>query len=207
MTEIQVHETKEKIISAARSLFANKGFEGTSIRDIAGEAEVNIAAVNYHFVSKEKLYIQVIEMVFNEASNNIREHRLKKPQEKVEDFAVWIFGYFLDRSDVLRSVFKMMLSEKGWGPEQECGNDEEKFGPPGGLALADAIVNELKHDVPEKDMFWAVKMIFSCVVHMSLMYSNHFCQLPQDDFPFHDRKTLENDIRRLTRVVLKDLKA
>ncbi len=204
MTEEQLLDTKNKILMAARELFAVKGFEGASVRDIAGVAGVNIAAVNYHFTSKEKLFLQVIDMVFSETTDHIRARRMANPEEKVSDLAVWIFDYFLERSDVLRSVFKMMLSEKGWGPEQVC-EDDEKFGPPGGLALAEAIQHELGHEIAEENMFWAVKMIFSNVVHLSLMYSNHFCKLPQDEFPFHDRKTLENDIRRLVKVVLKDL--
>ncbi len=205
MTETQLHETKEKILHTARALFASKGFEGASVRNIAAEAGVNIAAVNYHFISKEKLFLQVIDLVFSETSNHIRARRNERPEEKVEDLAVWIFGYFLERSDILRSVFQMLLSEKGWGPEKDCGDDEEKFGPPGGLALAEAIEQELKYKVSEANMFWAVKMIFSNVVHMSLMYSNHFCQLPPEDQEYHDRATLEADIRRLARVVLKDL--
>lgn len=205
MTETQLHETKEKILHTARALFASKGYEGASVRHIAAEAGVNIAAVNYHFMSKEKLFLQVIELVFSETSNHIRARRNERPEEKVEDLAVWIFGYFLERSDILRSVFQMLLSEKGWGPESECGDDEEKFGPPGGLALAEAIQHELAREVSEANMFWAVKMIFSNVVHLSLMYSNHFCQLPPEEQEFHDRATLEADIRRLARVVLKDL--
>lgn len=205
MTETQLHETKEKILHTARALFASKGYEGASVRHIAAEAGVNIAAVNYHFMSKEKLFLQVIELVFSETSNHIRARRNERPDEKVEDLAVWIFGYFLERSDILRSMFQMLLSEKGWGPEAECGGDEEKFGPPGGMALSEAIQQELKHEVSEANMFWAVKMIFSNVVHMALMYSNHFCQMPPEEMEYHSREVLEADIRRLARVVLKDL--
>ena len=46
--------TKRKILDAAESLFAVKGFTGTSLREITGLAEVNLAAVNYHFGSKKE---------------------------------------------------------------------------------------------------------------------------------------------------------
>ena len=46
----QVH-----IMEAAEKLFAQKGFEGTSVRDIAESAGVNLAMINYYFGSKEKL--------------------------------------------------------------------------------------------------------------------------------------------------------
>jgi len=48
-------------MEAAVELFAAKGFEGTSIRDIAAQANVNIAMINYYFGSKEKLFESIIE--------------------------------------------------------------------------------------------------------------------------------------------------
>ena len=49
-------DKKEQIINKAIELFAQKGFEGTSIRDLANSAGVNIAMINYYFGSKEKLF-------------------------------------------------------------------------------------------------------------------------------------------------------
>lgn len=48
-------DTKTRILDAAEKLFGEKGFDGTSLRDITTEADVNLAAVNYHFQSKESL--------------------------------------------------------------------------------------------------------------------------------------------------------
>jgi len=55
-------DKKEQIIDAAIELFAQKGFEGTSIRDLAAKADVNVAMVNYYFGSKEKLFEALVEM-------------------------------------------------------------------------------------------------------------------------------------------------
>jgi AcrR family transcriptional regulator len=49
-------DKKTHIIEAAIELFAEKGFEGTSIRDLATKADVNVAMINYYFGSKEKLF-------------------------------------------------------------------------------------------------------------------------------------------------------
>jgi AcrR family transcriptional regulator len=48
------------ILEVAETLFAEKGFEGTSIRNIAKEAKINIAMVSYYFGSKEKLLESLI---------------------------------------------------------------------------------------------------------------------------------------------------
>jgi len=54
------HETRTRILDAAEELFMQHGFEGTSMRLLTTRAEVNLAAVNYHFGSKDAL----IEAVF-----------------------------------------------------------------------------------------------------------------------------------------------
>ena len=54
-------DKKEHILNKAIELFAVKGFEGTSIRDLAAAAEVNVAMINYYFGSKEKLFEALVE--------------------------------------------------------------------------------------------------------------------------------------------------
>ncbi len=57
-------ETKERILDVAERLFADFGFPVTSLRDITREAGVNLAAVNYHFGSKEALLAALLERRF-----------------------------------------------------------------------------------------------------------------------------------------------
>lgn len=52
--------TEQKILDAALKLFSKHGLHDTSLREIAELADVNPSAINYHFVSKENLYKQVI---------------------------------------------------------------------------------------------------------------------------------------------------
>lgn len=53
--------TKNRILDAAEKLFAVHGFTKTSLRAVTGEAEVNLAAVNYYFGSKDRLFESIIE--------------------------------------------------------------------------------------------------------------------------------------------------
>lgn len=60
MTEKEL-STEEKILISASKVFTEKGFSGTRTRDIAEEAGINLALLNYYFRSKEKLFDQVMK--------------------------------------------------------------------------------------------------------------------------------------------------
>src|SRR5579884_2729579 len=53
-------DARARLIDAAIALFAEKGYEGTSVRDLAKAAGVNVAAVSYHFGSKDALYTEAL---------------------------------------------------------------------------------------------------------------------------------------------------
>ncbi|HEY5371675.1 MAG TPA: TetR family transcriptional regulator [Hanamia sp.] len=82
---------KEIIIESAIKLFSTKGFEGTSVREIATDAEVNVAMINYYFGSKEKLFENVVEYrtsflrgVFSELVNNKTLSQIEKVDFMIE---------------------------------------------------------------------------------------------------------------------------
>ncbi len=55
-----MNETREKILDTAERLFSEKGFDATSLRHIIAEAGVNLAAIHYHFGSKQELLDELI---------------------------------------------------------------------------------------------------------------------------------------------------
>ena len=65
---IDFTEKQIAIIDAAQKLFAEHGFDGTSVRDIAHEAGINVAMISYYFGSKEKL----MEAIFEQKTNYTR---------------------------------------------------------------------------------------------------------------------------------------
>lgn len=79
--------TRQRLIEAAGQEFATKGFEGATIRAIAERAEANVAAVNYHFGSKEGLYERAVveahrsgvdELRLDEGAGGPPEDRLRR---------------------------------------------------------------------------------------------------------------------------------
>jgi AcrR family transcriptional regulator len=77
-------DSKERLLRAAREIFAQKGYNGTSTRDIAREAGVNISLISYHFNGKEGLYNACIEDASRDGLATV-ERVLKRP-ESVDDF-------------------------------------------------------------------------------------------------------------------------
>lgn len=73
MSEVRSTDTRERILDVAEKLFMAHGYEGTSMRQITGEAGVNLAAVNYHFGSKESL----IQEVFRRRLDWLNDERLR----------------------------------------------------------------------------------------------------------------------------------
>ncbi|MBC6605972.1 TetR/AcrR family transcriptional regulator [Hymenobacter sp. BT188] len=79
--------TEQKIKEAARKVFIEKGFDGTTTRDIAEVAGINQALTNYYFRSKEKLFRLIFEDIYREYFQEIfsimaqpLELRVKIPQ-------------------------------------------------------------------------------------------------------------------------------
>ena len=73
--------TKERILTAAEELFARHGFQGASLRQVTAAANVNLAAVNYHFGSKDNL----INEVFRRRLDELTERRLSALESASSD--------------------------------------------------------------------------------------------------------------------------
>ncbi|MBT8038070.1 MAG: TetR family transcriptional regulator [Verrucomicrobiae bacterium] len=72
-------ETRDQILDAAWNLFAERGFEDVSVRDVTNTAGVNLASVSYHFGGKEGL----IQETVKHCMNPINEYRIKLLNELV----------------------------------------------------------------------------------------------------------------------------
>jgi len=82
-------DTRSRIIEAAGAIFAERGFEKATIRDICALAEVNLASVNYHFGDKERLYAQTIRHAHELATTQVPLPAWPEgtpPEQKLRDF-------------------------------------------------------------------------------------------------------------------------
>lgn len=195
-------ETKAKIINTARILFADRGYEGTSVREIARTAEVNVASLNYHFASKENLFLEILKSGYIECSEQMRI-LLEKNQGDLENTMVDFFRYFIENSPLLISHFKLMMSSQHSHNITSEGTEDGTYGPPGGMIIAD-VLRKLCPNCTVEDLHWALKSLFTQCTHLALIHS--CCMKTNKNIPFSSRDDLETSIRRMTRMVVAELK-
>lgn len=97
------------ILQVAETLFAEHGFDGTSIRTISKEAKINIAMVSYYFGSKEKLLERLIFFRTNDLKlqlENVFKTELS-PIEKIENF----ISLYIDKVDSNRNLYQILHFE------------------------------------------------------------------------------------------------
>ena len=108
---MKFNDKQIQIIQTAEKLFADKGFSGTSVRDIADEADVNLAMISYYFGSKEKL----LEALFTYRMEgttlkleSMLENKELLPFEKVNT----MIDFFIEKFHSQTCFHKIMMREQ-----------------------------------------------------------------------------------------------
>jgi AcrR family transcriptional regulator len=121
--------TRERILKAAERLFAERGYEATSIRAIVAKARVNQAAINYHFAGKDGLYREVLRAAFRTLTayqlDHAEETKAMSREQAVGEFIRNQLRPLLARDDLSRhmrlfnwesvqptTVFRKLISEE-----------------------------------------------------------------------------------------------
>ena len=109
--DMEFNDKQIQIIETAEKLFADKGFDGTSVRDIADEAGVNVAMISYYFGSKEKL----LEALFSYRAEGTTQklvgmltNKALSPLEKVN----MLIEYYIEKFHNQTCFHKIMSREQ-----------------------------------------------------------------------------------------------
>ncbi len=102
---------RDKILKAAAFLFSKKGFDGTSAETIARRAGVSKASIFYHFGSKKKLYVKVLEKVLQPFLKDfIRKlEEIDDPQEFIMEVANSYLNFISRRKGLIPIIVRDML--------------------------------------------------------------------------------------------------
>lgn len=104
-----LNDKQIEILKVAETLFAEKGFEGTSIRDISKEANINVAMVSYYFGSKEKL----LEALILYKTSGLKEQLVNLIEEKLEPVEKInkLIELYVNRLNCNRGIYRVLHFE------------------------------------------------------------------------------------------------
>nr|WP_281229038.1 TetR family transcriptional regulator [Flavobacterium aquiphilum] len=109
MVKTDLNDKQIEILKVAETLFAEKGFEGTSIRDISKEANINVAMVSYYFGSKEKL----LEALILYKTSGLKEQLVNLIEEKLEPVEKInkLIELYVNRLNCNRGIYRVLHFE------------------------------------------------------------------------------------------------
>ena len=105
-------DTREALVTSARLLFAEKGYDGTSIRAITGAARANLGAVTYHFGSKAALYHEVLRRAVDPLRERIQTELEGPgtPMDRATRVVDAYLAHFIDHPDLPRFLLQQVAS-------------------------------------------------------------------------------------------------
>ncbi len=97
------NRSRERILDVAVVLFARQGFDRTGLRQLASEADVNLAMINYFFGSKKKLLTEILDIFFSEYLTIARIELTGSGDltTRLENFIRRVIYFFAERKDYL----------------------------------------------------------------------------------------------------------
>lgn len=105
---------KQKILTAAEFLFSENGFDGTSVDELAKQAEINKALLYYYFGSKENILLELCKSHMTDATTIVSETFLNGhgKEEMIENFIDKLESFLREKQHVIRIMMQEALKGK-----------------------------------------------------------------------------------------------
>jgi TetR/AcrR family transcriptional regulator len=114
VADVDQPSTRQAILHEARHLFADQGYDGTSLNDIAAGVGIKRASVLHHFPSKEAIYQEVFTSSFGEWSERVMNEASKERSDHgwpyVDDIVTTGFRFFMDNAELVAIVRREALN-------------------------------------------------------------------------------------------------
>ena len=164
-------ETRERILLAAASLFANKGYAGTAVREIVAAAGVTKPTLYYYFKNKEDLYVQLMDHA-TETFLQLVDAALAGPgrvRERMVALYSNIYAVFRERLDAVRLVYSMLYGPQGAAPTYDLSKANQYLDSVVRQILQEGVAaGELRDENLEEAVFMLLGMMdsLSCLLVM-----------------------------------------
>jgi len=195
-------DKRTHIIETAMDLFAGKGYEGTSIRDIAEKASVNLAMVNYYFGSKEKLFENIVEYK-SSVTRGILDEILKNNKLSAIEKIYAIIDSYVEKLFTHRSFHRLIYQELILNQREELQNSIVNNLAPNSVIIKRIIETGIKNEEFKKvDVELTLASLMGTVnqVLLSRKFCNKIMNKDDDYVPYDDikfRKRVRNHLKQL----------
>ncbi len=179
-------DTKSRILDAAEKLFGMNGFESTSLRDITTAADVNLAAINYHFQSKDCLIDAIVARRI-EPVNKKRFELLDAagPHPTVEQILYAFLAPVLQvKTDAMAPLIGRILSN----PELFVERVFSKYLAPVSQKFIEALSQALP-DLPSSELLWRLHFSIGVLTH-TMLWGGIFPKITNGVCDISDRDAL-----------------
>lgn len=187
---------RERLLEAAGEIFAEKGFKGATVREIIDRASVNIAAVNYYFRDKERLYIEAVKHgACVEADEQLSWLADTPPDAKLADFIRFHVVRLL-APDKPAWHARLMMRELSQ-PSAACTELVRDYIQPKSRILGGILEELLPSGTPRKQQFLTAFSIMGQI----LFYCTHkpiVLLLLGEEHPYEDTAALADHITSFT---------
>lgn len=196
--------SKDRILKSAVKLFAQKGFEATSTREICKDAGVNLCMISYYFGGKQELYNAIIDTLVKKQTEyaesfidlNTNPENLSK-QEQV-NLLFEILDKFIDffYSNVTGDLIVFLIKEQ----------QKETFSikTPAIDFFRKLIAAIFDKEENDKDIIFKTVFILSQMNSPRVFPAFSLKKLRQDEFTEEDKNTIKNNVKLYVKTLLKE---
>jgi AcrR family transcriptional regulator len=197
MEQTQADPTRERLLDEAEKLFAQKGFDAVSVREITAMAGSHLSAVNYHFGSKKNLYLSVFQERWipraKRVAGLIKEVNIngeKSVEEMVHSLAEAFLRGFGDEK--IRHMHHQMINREITQPTEALGMIAEQVTKPFFTTMKQKMQESLPANRNGDDMFLCIFSVFAQIIFfnfgrsmVSLLTGREYDQAFQDHVVEH----------------------
>lgn len=160
----EVDDTRTRLIDAAGQVFADKGFRSANIREICQKGGANVAAVNYHFGDKERLYLEAVRSAYQTCAAHVPLPSWPPgvpPAEKLRDFVRTLLSRVLAERE---PAWHMQLWMRELAqPTSACAEWVREYVRPMAELLGDILREILPEADPTLITFCAFSVVGQCL--------------------------------------------
>lgn len=201
----KIDNSKERILTAAVKLFAEKGYEGTSIREICKIANANICMISYYWGGKKELYQGIIDDLIERQSEYTKtfidfnlDPKTMKKSEQIELLMTILdkFIAFFYSNNISKDLIIFLLKEQQ--------NSSFMAKTPAFTYLRSVIASIFDRDVNDKEIIFKTLFIISQLNSPRILPSFSLRLLGQEDFVEEDIKIIKANIKLYINTLLKE---